>query len=147
MGRPRGFDESAVVAAAAGQFLSSGYEGTSVDDLVTASGLHRGSLYTAFGSKRGIFLAALRHVVTDDLPASVAAKDDLVEGSALDLVIVAALELAPRDDEVRELVDQACALLTRADGGDEYANPPALFGRRLLRRAHVTMHQSQREEG
>ncbi|WP_408649259.1 helix-turn-helix domain-containing protein [Streptomyces herbicida] len=33
-------------------FAERGYEGTSVDDLVRALGVHRGSLYKVFGSKR-----------------------------------------------------------------------------------------------
>lgn len=47
-----------MVAAAARLFLERGYEATAIDELVVACGLHRGSLYKAFGSKRGIFLAA-----------------------------------------------------------------------------------------
>lgn len=55
MGRRRNFDEQVVVQAAAGAFLRAGYEGTSIEELVTATGLLRGSLYQAFGSKRGLF--------------------------------------------------------------------------------------------
>ncbi len=67
MGRPRTFDEQRAVDAAAELFARHGYEGTSVDDLVTAVGVHRGSLYKVFGSKRGLYLAALRRPV--DVPA------------------------------------------------------------------------------
>ncbi len=63
MGRPRGFSEEVVLEGAAVVFVRGGYEGTSVDDLVTALQLHRGGLYTAFGSRRGLFLAVLRHCV------------------------------------------------------------------------------------
>nr|MBA2478770.1 helix-turn-helix transcriptional regulator [Sporichthyaceae bacterium] len=63
MGRPRGFSEEAVLDGAAAVFIRGGYEGTSVDDLVTGLQLHRGSLYKAFGSKRGLFLAVLGHRV------------------------------------------------------------------------------------
>lgn len=141
MGRPRGFDESAVVAAAASQFLTTGYEGTSIDDLVSVSGLHRGSLYKAFGSKHGIFLAALRHVVNEELPVVAVDPTKIVHGSTLDMVLVAALELAPRDEEVRELVDRACALLADGNGETEGAEPAALLGRRLLHRAGATTNQ------
>lgn len=129
------------MAAAAGLFLKSGYEGTSIDDLVAVSGLHRGSLYKAFGSKRGIFLAALRHVVYDELPAAAADLGKIVDGSALDLVIVAALELAPRDEQIRELVDQAHSLLASADGEATAMQPSTLLGRRLLHRAGLPMTQ------
>ena len=59
MGRQRTFDEAEVIVQSASVFLRQGYEGTSIDDLLAATGLHRGSLYKAFASKRGLFLAAL----------------------------------------------------------------------------------------
>ena len=48
MGRPRTFDTDRAVESAAALFATHGYEGTSVDDLVTATGVHRGSLYKVF---------------------------------------------------------------------------------------------------
>ena len=124
-----------MVAAAAGSFLERGYEATSIDDLVAATGLHRGSLYKAFGSKRGIFLAALHRLVRDELPAAAAHSDGPVAGSALDLLLVAALELGPRDPEVRDLLRRACALLLEAEATS--GDPATLLGRRLLERADV----------
>lgn len=47
---------SAVQAA----FWDSGYAGTSLDDLLAASGLGKGSLYGAFGDKQSLFLRVLR---------------------------------------------------------------------------------------
>ena len=43
---------SAVQAA----FWDNGYAGTSLDDLLAASGLGKGSLYGAFGDKQHLFL-------------------------------------------------------------------------------------------
>ena len=43
------------------QFWEHGYEATSVDDLVQATGVGRGALYTEFGGKRDLFLACLDH--------------------------------------------------------------------------------------
>ena len=40
-------------------FWAKGYEATSVDDLVAATGLSKSSLYGAFGNKHGLFEAAL----------------------------------------------------------------------------------------
>lgn len=40
-------------------FRHKGYEGTSMRDLAQATGLGSGSLYAAFGSKDGLYLAAL----------------------------------------------------------------------------------------
>jgi TetR/AcrR family transcriptional regulator, transcriptional repressor for nem operon len=59
MPRPRGFNETDVVAAARDEFWSRGYAATSVDDLTTVTGLGKGSLYGAFGDKHGLFLRAL----------------------------------------------------------------------------------------
>jgi len=137
MGRPRGFDEQDVVAAAARLFTRLGYEATSVDDLVGATGLHRGSLYKAFGSKRGIFLAALHRSVDHDLPARLSDPVD-PPGPALDLLLVACLELAPHDDEVRALVGGACRLLDGRAPGAGRDGTATLLGRRLLDRARLT---------
>ncbi|MFD0635702.1 helix-turn-helix domain-containing protein [Catenulispora yoronensis] len=60
MGRPKAFDETDAVLAAAALFADRVYAGVSVDDLVVALGVHRHSLYRTFGSKRGLYLAALR---------------------------------------------------------------------------------------
>lgn len=80
MGRPRGFAEEQAVAAAAELFARRSYDGTSVDDLVSQTGVHRGSLYKTFGSKRGLYLAALRHHVDHEVPrlAAVLASSGLV---------------------------------------------------------------------
>lgn len=59
MARTREFDTDAAVDAAMRLFWCRGYEATSVQDLVTATGVQRGSLYAAFGSKEGLYLAAL----------------------------------------------------------------------------------------
>lgn len=124
MGRTRSFDESLVVSQAARAFLATGYEGTSVDALVAATGLHRGSLYGAFGSKRGLFVAAVR----------LAESDRLTDVEALDLLLVALLEVAPTDATVRGLC---------RDQVDSLPAPAAsLLGRRLLERAGVTPDSS-----
>lgn len=59
MGRPRTFDRNHVLHAAERQFRTSGYNGSSVDDISAATGLGRGSLYAAFDGKRGVLLEAM----------------------------------------------------------------------------------------
>jgi len=59
MGRTQAFESAAVVRSARDAFWERGYEGTSVVDLERATGLNRSSLYHAFGSKRGLFDAAV----------------------------------------------------------------------------------------
>jgi TetR/AcrR family transcriptional regulator, transcriptional repressor for nem operon len=56
MARPRSFDQDEVLRAARDQFWSTGYTGTSVDDILAATRLGKGSLYGAFGDKHRLFL-------------------------------------------------------------------------------------------
>ncbi len=56
MGRQREFDEGAVVAAAMRVFWELGYDGASMADILSATGLSRSSLYGAFADKRSLFL-------------------------------------------------------------------------------------------
>ncbi|GAB3966649.1 TetR/AcrR family transcriptional regulator [Actinoallomurus acanthiterrae] len=60
MARPRKFDADAAVESAMETFWTKGYTATSTDDLINGTGMLRGSLYNAFGSKRGLFELALR---------------------------------------------------------------------------------------
>jgi len=59
MGRPREFDEDIALDAIMGVFWAQGFEGTSMSDLVGATGLKKGSLYAAFGNKRAMYHKAL----------------------------------------------------------------------------------------
>jgi TetR/AcrR family transcriptional repressor of nem operon len=59
MARPRSFGRDEVVLVAESQFRATGYNGTTVDDIGTATRLGRGSLYAAFGDKHGVFVQAL----------------------------------------------------------------------------------------
>ena len=60
MARLREFDEEEVLDRALEVFWRRGYGATSVEDLTTATGLGRGSLYGAFGDKEALFLTCLR---------------------------------------------------------------------------------------
>ncbi|TFD36763.1 TetR/AcrR family transcriptional regulator [Cryobacterium sp. TMT1-62] len=66
MGRLQSFERTTVVQAARDLFWDKGFEATSLADLEDATGLRRSSLYHAFGSKRGLFDAAV-----EDYQASV----------------------------------------------------------------------------
>ncbi|MDD5277135.1 MAG: TetR/AcrR family transcriptional regulator [Methylovulum sp.] len=59
MARPIEFDREAVLQKATGVFWQKGYSAASIKNLVEATGLQPGSLYAAFGDKRGLFLAAM----------------------------------------------------------------------------------------
>jgi TetR/AcrR family transcriptional repressor of nem operon len=59
MGRLQTFDSTTAVQSARDVFWDLGYDGASLADLEAATGLNRSSLYHAFGSKRGLFDAAV----------------------------------------------------------------------------------------
>jgi TetR/AcrR family transcriptional repressor of nem operon len=135
MGRPRGFDEEAVIRAAVALFAGRAYDGLSVDDLVTGLGVHRNSLYKTFGSKRGLYLTALRwylrHELQPLLDGATSPAALLDAGARLDLLLLAAAEQAPLDAEVGVLVAAAFGRLDEVLG-PESANQ--LLGLRLRAR-------------
>lgn len=61
MARPREFERDEVVEKALSVFWRQGYRATSVQDLVVATGLNRGSLYDTFGDKHSLFLETVEH--------------------------------------------------------------------------------------
>jgi AcrR family transcriptional regulator len=58
-GRPRSYDPDSALTEARDAFWDSGYTGTSLDDLSSATGMNRPSLYGAFGDKRALYLQTL----------------------------------------------------------------------------------------
>lgn len=64
MARNREFDPAEALDKAMRVFWAKGYGGTSVEDLVSATGVSRYGLYGEFGDKNGLFLAALEHYRT-----------------------------------------------------------------------------------
>lgn len=103
MGRPRSFDAAAVRAQAATLFARQGYHATSVDDLVAATGLLRGSLYQAFGSKLNLFIAVLEELAVHYTGSP----------TDLDLLTVALKDFAASDPRVRRLCQ---SIATQAGG-------------------------------
>jgi len=91
--RPRTFDEVDVLSKARQLFAVQGYNGTSIDDLVRATGLLRGSIYKAFGSKRNLFEMVLADTAKSFKP----------NGLDLDLLTVALKDLAQNDRKISEL--------------------------------------------
>lgn len=102
-------------------FWEKGYEGTSLKDLCVVSGLHKGSLYQAFGDKHQLFLKALSYYM-DQSFKEVAASAYLHESpmanlrSLLDkiiakcvagegcMVVNSLVEMAPHDMEVKQMI-------------------------------------------
>jgi AcrR family transcriptional regulator len=88
----RQFDEQEVIAIALDVFWRKGLHDATMQDLATATGVQRGSLYNAYGDKEAIFLRAFDQYAEQFLEA---ARHALAEGDAstrlgrfLDLIIV-----------------------------------------------------------
>src|SRR5690348_7702763 len=133
MGRPREFDERAVLEAACDAFMAAGYERTSTRDLTGYTGLNPSSLYTAFGDKRTLFRRALDHYVVDKLrdrmtrleadvsPAQAITGffDEVIERSLSDklqrgcMLVNSALEASPRDPEIQDAIAGELKLIER----------------------------------
>ncbi len=60
MGRTQAYDRAEVVRAAREVFWQRGFEGAPLPELERVTGLNRSSIYHAFGSKRGLFDAAVQ---------------------------------------------------------------------------------------
>ncbi len=59
MARPKEFDPDEALDQAMHVFWHKGYEATSMEDLLAAMDINRGSLYATFGDKRQLFLKAM----------------------------------------------------------------------------------------
>ncbi len=133
VGRPRQFDEGQVLDAAMKAFWANGYEATSLADLVSVTGLHKGSLYQAFGDKHQLFMRSLKHYSdrTFSETAVVAFQSDspleniravmhkVVNDAVEDqgcLMINSLVELAPHDSEVKaalkKVIEQRLRMMT-----------------------------------
>ena len=151
MGRPRSFDEAEAVRSAATLFAGRSYDGISVDDLVAHLGVHRNSLYKTFGSKRGLYLTALRWYLEHEIRPLIARIGEAgtateaalsATDASLDLLLMAAVERAPEDPEVAVEVSQALGALDQAvrhihgaSGDVTHALTATILGLRLRARA------------
>jgi len=107
-------------------FWSHGYEATSIQDLLDATGIQRGSFYDTFTSKRQLLLDALkqydatkRRVFLDEARRAGSPKERITwffktvaeeaicpTGRRGCFVVNCALEVAPRDPEVADIVNR-----------------------------------------
>lgn len=112
MARTREFDTEKAVEAAMDAFRRNGYDGTSIQDLVDATGVGRGSLYAAFGSKEGLYLAAMdRYRKSYALPLVDVLRDGAPGRELLRKVLVSAV-----DEVVRDGSRRACLIVSAAAG-------------------------------
>lgn len=120
-GRPKQFVREEALAAALDAFLQTGFLGTSVGDLVAATGLSRASLYAEFGDKRQLFLESIRIYrermesemarLAEGSPDAISAIESII-ASTLDaneqrgcLLVNAGVEFARSDAEVQAALD------------------------------------------
>jgi TetR/AcrR family transcriptional repressor of nem operon len=131
-GRPREFDPAVAIEAAGKLFWDQGYHATSIEDLCQATGLLRGSLYSAFGDKKGMLLAAIDQYGEKNLARlaeSLSSREPTREGlrKALlyytrtptvlagrhgCLVTNTALEMLPDDPEIEDRVERIFRRMT-----------------------------------
>ena len=125
MPRPKAYDATEVLERAMRAFWAHGYEGNFMSDLVDATGINRGSLYTAYADKHALFMESLRyfdqvyradflnpiaqhHTGRDAIVAAfkgVCALPEEGETPGGFLLVNTALELSPHDSEVRNFID------------------------------------------
>jgi AcrR family transcriptional regulator len=72
MVRSRAFDQATVLTGAIKAFRRNGYAGVAIPELEVATGISAGSIYNAYGDKRGIFLAAFEHYLKSVLEDRIA---------------------------------------------------------------------------
>ncbi|MFC0227301.1 TetR/AcrR family transcriptional regulator [Serratia aquatilis] len=105
-GRPKKFDREQVLEKAMGLFWRSGYEPTSMSELVEATGTKPSSLYAEFGSKQGLFCAAVEKYLATYGHARM-------------------LPLEQADLPLSQVIEQL--LRTSADGFTDPQTPPGCF--------------------
>ena len=121
------YNETEVIERAMHAFWARGYTGTSIGDLVEATGINRASLYAAFDSKRGLFISALRHydrlhrraflarfskehapkdaiIAVFEAAAAATRNDEKPPGC---LLVNTAIELSPYDAEIAGLIQSS----------------------------------------
>lgn len=129
MGRHKTYDEPTVLHALVDLFAESGYEATSIDQISKATGMKRGSIYQAFGSKANLFRLALRYAL----------EEETSQNQLADLVFVALWERASIDPDVRALARQTITELEQRSG----RTLEALLKDRLYTRSGLYEEQMQ----
>ncbi len=134
MARKKEFDQEEALAKAMMTFWRYGYEGTSMQNLVEAMGINRGSLYDTFGDKRSLFLAAISHYEKTVIKQMIASlkQDDASKQTIVNLfrglvqritennhfygclITNTAIELCPHDAQTQSQIDTNFRNITNA---------------------------------
>jgi TetR/AcrR family transcriptional repressor of nem operon len=131
MARAKKFDEDTVLLKAMKLFWEQGYEKTSIQDLVTHTGIHKGSMYDTFGDKKSLYIKALKRysemndqsikrlstephstkeAIRSLFDMAVRLREELPDGC---FIVNTAVELAKHDAESKEWVLTEWARLER----------------------------------
>ena len=125
MSRNKSFNQTEVLDKIKELFLHKGFNGTSVDDLVKATGLSRSSLYDTFGDKENLFKetlllyreggtqAMIEQIETSaDIKKTISdifefIREDSANNKKLGCMMVnTAIELAPHEKKISKLIDE-----------------------------------------
>lgn len=133
MVRTRTFDPTAALTKAVELFSSKGYSETSMEDIVKATGVSRYGIYGTFGNKRDLFEQALDRYADSmgkqaflrllEPDASLDHIRNIFKGRVNDmcceeeskgcLFIHTAMELAPQDDDLRDVLQKFMARMSK----------------------------------
>ena len=131
MSRPKEFNPDDAIEKAMQVFWHKGYEATSMEDLLTAMDLNRGSLYDTFGDKRTLFLKVMDRYCTTfagpkfslldqpgpALPTLRRFISGMIEGGLADpqrrgcLIANTVMELSPHENEIAGTLRQALKMV------------------------------------
>ena len=142
MARPREFDVDKALDRAMGVFWLKGYEGTSLQDLLKAMRIARGSLYKAFDDKRSIYLAALDRYDQTEVDEGIAFLSDPKSGDGF--ARVRAMLEGAKDDASRRGCFLCNAAVDQARSDPEVEAKVSSMFRRLEEGIATALKQSRR---
>src|SRR5262249_40416663 len=93
-GRPRAYQPDVALGKALDLFRKGGYAATSLDDLSTATGMNRPSLYGAFGDKRELYIKSYQRYRDDARAAMIEIfRDEMPVRKRLQRIFAVALDI------------------------------------------------------
>jgi len=174
MARPRTFEPKEALDKAMTVFWRKGYAETSYDDLVSETGVSRKGLYTVFGDKEDLFLAALRHYcrvripqmfevldqksvtldqietmfrwLTDQVANGQLSQGCFMANTAADDIIHNPKVKAAYDSYLKFMVEQLTTAFIRAGLGDEAAKRLSIYYMGVLQSLQLMAH-ARTDEG
>lgn len=134
MGRSKEFDPTLVLHKAMEVFGQYGYEGASLQNLLDELGIARQSLYDTYGTKKDLFISAVKYYVNEKTAAVISYLErpgsvkesiaDIFHGVAATLndelrrkecfIMHSAIAQVPHDPEITEFLEKDVARLEKA---------------------------------